>query len=487
MGNIDDLNKENVDNINKTSETITFVDGEDLKKHNINIKGQLAVTNTIYKEPDVNEVKFNKQYDYPLNKEKPTNYVNEFAKSQTGCRTIDRDSVPINPLSYEPHIPICTIEPYDETGTGISSDKELIDKIFYNPEKDPIDDKLFEINGTEKIEKEDDRKIVVTVPTKEQIEEFEKLGLNTYDILKSKFGEVLKDKLGELEHPSSEENKSEVTGFFTGKSGIDAQEELMDVLHKECKEMGEKSLKSVTGTYVTGEDFNIEYKLQFYEHFDTIINEKYKDKIVKRILENNGYCPCVTEKVTSTLCPCKEYMNSHNCHCNLYIRKPSNIKVWISKENNKEFVKSDKSHPIQILQDIKYYIDNIGENDKTIHFINTNNIIVIDFIFDYILINKRNIEIFLENKLLSNNGGIVEIHQYLDYTREKDIINKIYLYQNCLKTIENKIGNEPLATERLKLQKEYSDSLKKFLEYQKTLTKEQKSKYLCEDILPQNK
>jgi ferredoxin-thioredoxin reductase catalytic subunit len=53
---------------------------------------------------------------------------------------------------------------------------------------------------------------------------------------------------------------------------------------------------------------------------DTMVNEKFKDRIIKRIKANNGYCPCV-EKAENTFCPCEEYLNTHNCHCNLYIKK----------------------------------------------------------------------------------------------------------------------------------------------------------------------
>jgi ferredoxin-thioredoxin reductase catalytic subunit len=53
---------------------------------------------------------------------------------------------------------------------------------------------------------------------------------------------------------------------------------------------------------------------------DTIVNERFKDRIIKRIKANNGFCPCVNEKSDDTLCPCKEYLDTHDCHCNLYIK-----------------------------------------------------------------------------------------------------------------------------------------------------------------------
>jgi ferredoxin-thioredoxin reductase catalytic subunit len=56
------------------------------------------------------------------------------------------------------------------------------------------------------------------------------------------------------------------------------------------------------------------------EYEDTMINEKFKDKILKRIKANNGFCPCVDEKSNDTMCPCKDYQDTHDCHCNLYIK-----------------------------------------------------------------------------------------------------------------------------------------------------------------------
>jgi ferredoxin-thioredoxin reductase catalytic subunit len=48
---------------------------------------------------------------------------------------------------------------------------------------------------------------------------------------------------------------------------------------------------------------------------------QYKEKILKAIERNNGYCPCVREKEEDTLCPCKYYRDTLHCHCSLFINK----------------------------------------------------------------------------------------------------------------------------------------------------------------------
>ena len=48
-------------------------------------------------------------------------------------------------------------------------------------------------------------------------------------------------------------------------------------------------------------------------------------KILSKIRENNGYCPCVPEfaRTSDTICLCKEFRDSPVgtlCHCGLYIK-----------------------------------------------------------------------------------------------------------------------------------------------------------------------
>ena len=46
--------------------------------------------------------------------------------------------------------------------------------------------------------------------------------------------------------------------------------------------------------------------------------EKY-NIIIKNIESNNGYCPCLLEQNSDTLCPCKKFRETKECICGLYI------------------------------------------------------------------------------------------------------------------------------------------------------------------------
>lgn len=52
-------------------------------------------------------------------------------------------------------------------------------------------------------------------------------------------------------------------------------------------------------------------------------NEKVVNAIIKRCFKNFGECPCSNpgETLEDRLCPCKEYREYNNCHCNLYVKK----------------------------------------------------------------------------------------------------------------------------------------------------------------------
>lgn len=41
-------------------------------------------------------------------------------------------------------------------------------------------------------------------------------------------------------------------------------------------------------------------------------------EMLKRIRENDGYCPCALKKVDATRCPCLACRKYQNCHCGLY-------------------------------------------------------------------------------------------------------------------------------------------------------------------------
>lgn len=48
---------------------------------------------------------------------------------------------------------------------------------------------------------------------------------------------------------------------------------------------------------------------------------EHKEKIMVAIMRNEGYCPCISERNKDTLCPCKTYRETLECHCNLYIKE----------------------------------------------------------------------------------------------------------------------------------------------------------------------
>ena len=55
-------------------------------------------------------------------------------------------------------------------------------------------------------------------------------------------------------------------------------------------------------------------------------NETLIDHITKKLIENDGYCPCRLTKTEDTKCPCKEFREQDYegaCHCGLYIKVKS--------------------------------------------------------------------------------------------------------------------------------------------------------------------
>lgn len=46
----------------------------------------------------------------------------------------------------------------------------------------------------------------------------------------------------------------------------------------------------------------------------------HKLAIKKALARNNGYCPCIPNRSEDTKCPCKNYRETLECHCNLYIK-----------------------------------------------------------------------------------------------------------------------------------------------------------------------
>lgn len=54
-------------------------------------------------------------------------------------------------------------------------------------------------------------------------------------------------------------------------------------------------------------------------------NQKVVNAILKRCEKNNGECPCHNPGKTreDRLCPCLEYRENDECHCNLYVKTNS--------------------------------------------------------------------------------------------------------------------------------------------------------------------
>lgn len=48
-------------------------------------------------------------------------------------------------------------------------------------------------------------------------------------------------------------------------------------------------------------------------------NDKIVNAILKRIIKNNGECPCANDSV-SKHCPCSNYLEHDVCHCGLYVK-----------------------------------------------------------------------------------------------------------------------------------------------------------------------
>ena len=55
-----------------------------------------------------------------------------------------------------------------------------------------------------------------------------------------------------------------------------------------------------------------------------VVNEKALLPITKKLIKNNGICPCCHEEwddntpIEDKQCPCKTFRDTGDCHCNLY-------------------------------------------------------------------------------------------------------------------------------------------------------------------------
>lgn len=64
------------------------------------------------------------------------------------------------------------------------------------------------------------------------------------------------------------------------------------------------------------------YKMiQFYRKEGWVLNpnDKVLNAIIKRIVLNNGECPCHNESADKH-CPCSDYREKGICHCGLYLK-----------------------------------------------------------------------------------------------------------------------------------------------------------------------
>lgn len=54
----------------------------------------------------------------------------------------------------------------------------------------------------------------------------------------------------------------------------------------------------------------------------TTNNINLAKKIVEKLKENDGYCPCAIEKNADTKCMCADFRNKKEgfCHCGLYYK-----------------------------------------------------------------------------------------------------------------------------------------------------------------------
>jgi ferredoxin-thioredoxin reductase catalytic subunit len=51
-------------------------------------------------------------------------------------------------------------------------------------------------------------------------------------------------------------------------------------------------------------------------------DEKTRAEILKRIKENDGYCPCRFEKTEDTKCLCRAFRETDECVCGLFVKVP---------------------------------------------------------------------------------------------------------------------------------------------------------------------
>ena len=51
-------------------------------------------------------------------------------------------------------------------------------------------------------------------------------------------------------------------------------------------------------------------------------NEEFRRSVVRKIKDNNGYCPSKFERTPDTKCHCKEFRETGECICGLFVKVP---------------------------------------------------------------------------------------------------------------------------------------------------------------------
>lgn len=51
-------------------------------------------------------------------------------------------------------------------------------------------------------------------------------------------------------------------------------------------------------------------------------DEEERKRVIARIKANNGYCPCRFERTPDTKCHCKEFKETGECICGLFVKVP---------------------------------------------------------------------------------------------------------------------------------------------------------------------
>ena len=59
----------------------------------------------------------------------------------------------------------------------------------------------------------------------------------------------------------------------------------------------------------------------FFVNPDDVFVKNFK----KRLKQNNGFCPCKLQRIPDNKCPCKDFRETGECTCGLYIKDPTYI------------------------------------------------------------------------------------------------------------------------------------------------------------------